>query len=95
MPSPLEPLAVRVASVRKSVLVSVGVPVSPVSVRPPPPRNPRPFTDTVLLPIVRVPATSMARMPPVDPFHVRAVSVELSVAVVYCGTRMTWKVRCP
>jgi hypothetical protein len=51
--------------------------------RPPPPRNPSPFTDTVALPSVNVPLTSMARMPPVAPFHASAVSVDPSVAVVY------------
>ena len=38
---------------------------------------------------------SSARTPPVEPFQAAAVSVELVVAVVYCGTRITWNVRWP
>jgi hypothetical protein len=34
-------------------------------------------------------------MPPVEPFHRAAVNPVPSVAVVYCGTRTTWKRRCP
>ena len=37
----------------------------------------------------------MARIPPVVPFHQPAVSVEPNVALEYCGTRTTWKRRCP
>jgi hypothetical protein len=38
---------------------------------------------------------SSASTPPVVPFHAKAVSPELKVAEVYCGTRITWNVDCP
>ena len=83
------------ASVRKSVGESPGVAVSPFNLMPPPPRNPSPLTETVAPPRARVPLMSIARRPPVAPFHGVAVSVDVSVPVVYCGTRITWNVRWP
>jgi hypothetical protein len=50
---------------------------------------------TVALPRLRVPETSIARMPPVDPSQAAAVRVEPSVAELYCGTRTTWNFRWP
>ena len=72
----------REASVRKSLFVRAGALASPWSSRPPPPRNPRPLTETVAPPSAIVPLTSMASTPPVAPFHAGAVSVEPSVAIV-------------
>ena len=37
----------------------------------------------------------MARTPPVAPFQASALTVPETVALVYCGTRITWKVRWP
>ncbi|HEY7112764.1 MAG TPA: hypothetical protein VIA45_07515 [Thermoanaerobaculia bacterium] len=54
-----------------------------------------PSTLTVAPPSVRTPETSIARMPPVVPFHHPAVSPDPSVALEYCGTRTTWNRRCP
>ena len=42
-----------------------------------------------------MPATSIATMPPVLPSQGGAVSVPVSVADEYCGTRITWKRFCP
>jgi hypothetical protein len=54
-----------------------------------------PSTLTVAPPSVSTPETSMARIPPVVPFHQPAVSVEPRVALEYWGMRTTWKRRCP
>ena len=91
MPSPLVPSVPIVALRTTSVFA---VPAAPARWMPMPPRNPRPSTLTVPL-RVSVPVVSSARMPPTEPFQAEAVSVELVVAVVYCGTRTTWKVFCP
>ena len=60
-----------------------------------PPRKPRALTSMVWPLQARFPATSSTTTPPVAPFHGGAVTVPVSVALEYCGTRMTWKVRCP
>jgi len=70
-------------------------PVSPATWRAPPPRKPRPSTLTVAEPRLRLPETSIARMPPVPPSHAAAVSPAASVADEYCGTRTTWNRRWP
>ncbi len=57
---------------------------------PPPPRKPRPSTSIVWPFQSRLPATSMATMPPVAPFQGGAVSVPVRVADEACGTRSTW-----
>ena len=58
-----------------------------------PPRNP--FPSTLIVPEKVIDNASMATTPPVAPFHAGAVTVPVKVAVWYCGTRITWKVRCP
>ena len=45
--------------------------------------------EPALLPIVSTPETSIANTPPTAPFHAGAPAPAASVAVVYCGTRIT------
>ena len=77
-------------------MLSTAVPV-PLLVEhcPPPPRKPRPLTSMVWPPQLSWPATSKATMPPVAPSQGGAVTVPVSVALEYCGTRITWKRRWP
>jgi hypothetical protein len=44
----------------------------------------------VVDPSASAPCTSKTSTPPEAPFHGAAPSVGPSVAVVYCGTRITW-----
>ena len=90
MPSPLVPPL----PAPEERTTSVFAPVPPPRWMPTPPRKPRPSTLDVPL-RVRVDVVSSARTPPTEPFHAAAVRPELVVAVVYCGTRTTWNVRCP
>src|SRR5436305_14350514 len=103
MPSPFEPCAPTVEvegdeeKYAKSLLVGLTCPLTrpPASARPPPPRKPKPVTLMTPPPRLRLPATSKATPPPEVPSHAGAVKVPESVALEYCGTRMTWKRRTP
>ncbi len=87
MPSPLVPCLSSIAQAKRSWGSSANRSLAP------PPRKPKPSTFTLCPFRFSVPATSSATTPPVNPSHGGAVTVPVSVASRYWGTRMTCMVR--
>jgi hypothetical protein len=85
-------LALRAVIRARRVVAVVGVAAAALSVsaRPAPPRKPAPDTSIVWPASVSVPAMSIASTPPTLPSHASALSPAPSVALEYCGTRITW-----